>query len=141
MNAQGERAPDHICCTRVKMPDGSVGFINFGGPVYRIQGEDSPRAYTFEWHPMWGPSRCHSVTGELLKNPYFPERSPFWALFDRWCIGGKRVDEFGRCILAPAPTPCGACNGTGYTKREGDRRKHACAQCSGAGLLSRMGGQ
>lgn len=126
------RAPDVICCRKVKIGT-SVGFITPRGPVYRINGEDSERSYTFEWHPMWGPSRCHSVTGELLKNPFFPERSPFWNLFGRWMAGGKQVDDFGRCILGPKEQPCGPCAGKGYSKFPGDTRKHACPECSGYG--------
>jgi hypothetical protein len=123
-------APSQICCTRV-MIGKSVGHIMCGGPVYTIKGEDDPRSFTFEWHPMWGPSRCSSTSGEILSNPFFPERSKFWPLFDRWTRGGKRVDEFGRCILAPAPIPCEKCAGVGYYKVPRDRKKYLCEVCAG----------
>jgi hypothetical protein len=99
MSTATTTAPEVLPCARVKIGE-SVGHIMFGGPVYTIRGETG-RTFTFEWHPYFGPSRCHAKTGDLLKNGFFPERSAFWPLFERWFDGGKRVDEFGRCVLAP----------------------------------------
>lgn len=128
MGTATTKAPDVIPCAHIKIGD-SVGHIMFGGPVYRIQGETG-RAFTFEWHPYFGPSRCHSVTGELCKNEFFPERSGFWPLFERWMAGGKQVDQFQRCVLAPPPPACDAtcsdCGGRGWFRYAGDSRKFAC---------------
>ena len=122
------------CCKRVRV-GGSVAFVMFGGPIYTIQADGASRRYTFEWSERWGPSRVHSVTGELLKNPFFPERSPFWPLFERWGKGGKKVDEYNRCILALAPVMCSVCEGTG--KGAKIKRGHwmVCRNCGGDGVV------
>ena len=77
----------------------SVVCILAGGDIYTIQETPYSKRYVFEWHPMWGPSKCRRDNGEICKHPFFPQNSPFWPLFERWRVGGMQVDAHGRCIL------------------------------------------
>ena len=120
------RAPDVLPCAHIKIGR-HVGRVMLGGPVYTI-GSGDGNTFTFEWHPMFGPARCNAK-GDILADT-FTERSKFWPLFQRWLDGGKQVDEFGRCVLAPPPPACDEtcpdCAGRGWYRIEGDRRKYAC---------------
>jgi hypothetical protein len=115
----------------------SRGYISFAGETLRIRGENPKHVYAFEHSERFGPARCRMKSGDIAKDPFFSERSPFWALFERWTRGGKLVDADGWCVLPPTPptVPCPACDARGWYRLEGDRRKHVCPLCHSEGVV------
>ena len=62
--------------------------IEAGGKTFRF--EDSDR---------FGPALCKQ-NGDLLANPYPPERSPFWKAHTAWVRQGRRLDG-NQCVYEP----------------------------------------
>lgn len=70
-------------------------FIEWAGPIYQIS--EGRYCFYFEMHKWCGPMRVDS-DGEPENDGIFPERSPFWGMFQRWSEQGKRLNGKD-CIL------------------------------------------
>ena len=69
--------------------------ISKSGPIYRI----SKGRYVlfFEMHRYFGPIQV-DVNGEIKNNGVFPNRSPFWEMFQSWIDCGKKLNG-NRCVI------------------------------------------
>ena len=70
--------------------------ISYGGPS-RMMRMPNGRYITFEDDPRFGPTRTYP-SGEPCKTQ-FPAKSPFWPLYEAWCVAGRPVDALNRCII------------------------------------------
>jgi hypothetical protein len=68
------------------------------GPFVIVAGDKS---YRFEDSDRFGPSRVNA-DGEIARNPFFGERSPFWHAWRCWKRGGRQVNDEGVCLWTEA---------------------------------------
>jgi hypothetical protein len=85
------------------------GHIAYRGPGFRVDTwgagpfviKAGGKSWRFEDSDRFGPALCRK-NGDLLANPYPPERSPFWAAHLAWVRQGRRVAEDGEfCVWEP----------------------------------------
>jgi hypothetical protein len=72
-----------------------------GGPDRKIRDEAGTE-FTFEDHPMFGPSVLDRHGMPKARQP--GERASFWRVYQWWCDQGRPVDSDGLCAWK-APTP------------------------------------
>lgn len=76
---------------------GSGGFIDcWGAGPFIIEALGT--TFRFEDSDRFGPSRVNK-DGEISKQPFFAEASPFWNAWQRWKDQGRRVAEDGMTCL------------------------------------------
>lgn len=78
---------------------GGTYFDAWGAGPFSIEVND--KSYLFEDSDRFGPALLNQ-NGELKKNPYPGQRSPFWRGHFAWVKQGRRLEDDGKtCIWSP----------------------------------------